>query len=676
MANKKIGLCRKIMVTLLASALLLGSENTTGCTIVYAKENKIQEDVPDLKDALTSAFGEEFIAGGAICLSDIPDEDTMALVTKHFNAITFGNELKPDSNFNYSNNQCPGTQEVVLNGETITVPVTNFDRAEKMLEYFYDWNQNHPDDQIKIRGHVLTWHSQTPEWFFHEDYDAGKPYTTPEEMTKRHEWYIKTVLEHFVGPDSKYKDMFYGWDVVNEAVSDGTGTYRNDKENSSWWAVYGNQDFIINAFRFANKYAPASVELYYNDYSECDEKKVEGIAQLLKDVKAAEGTRIDGMGMQGHYHSNYPSDEQFKNAARTYASIVGKVQITELDFQCSKYFDGTDATLEEEHIRTGYRYKSIYDDVQELIAEGVNVSGITVWGIVDKNSWLQHASFVGGGAKGNKRQVPLLFDDNYQVKYAYWALVDQSKLPDPIDDSKVAETEVVEKAVYEPQTAIPKGTIEVDGNLEDTWYQTPALTLSVRNGAKCNATVRLMWDDDYLYAFYSVEDSKLNDDNGNAYEQDSIELFIDERNHKSDTYRDDDKQYRVNFNNVQTFNGQKCNEDLIHSMTKVTKKGYDVELAVAWTNLKPGYGKLIGLDLQINDADKSGNRIGTLNWYDSTGTGYQDPSVLGTAVLKKEVDVEEISQTESTIINDSVKDTTDKLSLWEKIRNAIVSLFQ
>ena len=43
MANKKIGLCRKIMVTLLASALLLGSENTTGCTIVYAKENKIAD---------------------------------------------------------------------------------------------------------------------------------------------------------------------------------------------------------------------------------------------------------------------------------------------------------------------------------------------------------------------------------------------------------------------------------------------------------------------------------------------------------------------------------------------------------------------------------------------------------------------------------------------------------
>ena len=55
-------------------------------------------------------------------------------------------------------------------------------------------------------------------------------------MNKRLEWYIKTVLTHFTGEDSKYKDMFYGWDVVNEAVSDGQGGVdglRTDKENPS-----------------------------------------------------------------------------------------------------------------------------------------------------------------------------------------------------------------------------------------------------------------------------------------------------------------------------------------------------------------------------------------------------------------------------------------------------------
>ena len=120
-----------------------------------------------------------------------------------------------------------------------------------------------------------------------------------------------------MGENSKYKDMFYGWDVVNEAISDGRGTYRNENENSTWWRVYGSNEFIINAFRFANKYVPADVELYYNDYGDCSALKSEGIAQLLKDVKAAEGTRIDAVGMQGHYQTaGSPSAQEFITAAR------------------------------------------------------------------------------------------------------------------------------------------------------------------------------------------------------------------------------------------------------------------------------------------------------------------------------------------------------------------------
>ena len=72
-------------------------------------------------------------------------------------------------------------------------------------------------------------------------------------------------FEHYLGQDSKYKDLFYGWDVVNEAVSD-NGGYRTEKENpaedlnndthgknSSWWAVYQSNEYIINAFKYANK---------------------------------------------------------------------------------------------------------------------------------------------------------------------------------------------------------------------------------------------------------------------------------------------------------------------------------------------------------------------------------------------------------------------------------------
>ena len=456
----------------------------------------IQYDVPNLKDVVTEAMGDEnFIVGTAICLSDLKDEKEMALVKKHFNAITFGNELKPDAAFGYAS-KCPETEKATINGIEITVPKLDFSRADEMLEYVYKYNQKHPESAIRIRGHVFTWHSQTPEWFFHVDYDKDKELCSKEEMTLRHEWYIKTMAEHYMGENSKYKDMFYGWDVVNEAISDGRGTYRNENENSTWWRVYGSNEFIINAFRFANKYVPADVELYYNDYGDCSALKSEGIAQLLKDVKAAEGTRIDAVGMQGHYQTaGSPSAQEFITAARKYAAIVGKVQITELDFGVSDAYDGTDKTKQEEYTRLAYRYKEIYDAVKQLKSEGINMSGITVWGVVDKYSWLQTSSSVGGGATETKKQVPLLFDDDYQVKSAYWAFVDPTKLAptiqevtftQEIDDEFTAGTELTINKADTSATIIPvwnKNTIKFLVNVKDnTIAETDAVTAYVKIG--------------------------------------------------------------------------------------------------------------------------------------------------------------------------------------------------
>lgn len=408
-----------------------------------AKESVIQMDVPRLRDAVPGELGEDFIIGTSIVNSDLKDVDTMALVTRHFNAVTLGNELKPDAMFGYSNNKCPGTETVTLGGAELEVPRLDYSRAEKTLDAIYDWNQSHPEELIRVRGHVLVWHSQTPEWWFHEDYDADQPYADIETMNRRLEWYIKTMAEHFTGGDSKYHGMFYGWDVVNEAVSDGAPRYRNAAENSSWWAVYQSNEFIINAFRYANQYMDPDVELYYNDYNEWFSNKRAGIVQLLKDVKEAEGTRIDGMGMQGHYQTvGSPSMEEFSKAARAYAEIVGQVQITELDMKASSSYDGTEETRETEFATQGRRYRELYETVKSLREEGVNITNITLWGVVDKNSWLQTFNAVGGAADGSRRQCPLLFDDDYQVKSAYWAFADGSRLEEePLEEDVQASPE-------------------------------------------------------------------------------------------------------------------------------------------------------------------------------------------------------------------------------------------
>ncbi|MCR5657348.1 MAG: endo-1,4-beta-xylanase, partial [Butyrivibrio sp.] len=377
----------------------------------------VEYDIVDLRDAVEALMGEDFIIGTAISYKEFADSMEMELVTKHFNGCTLGNELKPDSMLKSNKD----IEKVELNGEEVDFPKLDFSTPEKYLDFFVDWNNKHPEKKIRIRGHVLVWHSQTPEFFFHEDYDENKPCVTPEVMNKRLEIYIRSVAEHFTAEGSKYRDLFYGWDVVNEAVSDGSGTYRTDSERSSWWKVYKSPEFIQNAFVYANRYMPSDIALFYNDYNETVSTKVEGICQLIKDVKATPGARIDGMGMQAHYGiaNNNPSAELIKKAALRYAELVDQIQITELDFKGSS--GPTDEQL-------AVRYKTVYDTLRRLKEEGVNVTGMTIWGVIDKDSWLQDQNDNGGGSDGSSRQYPLLFNDYYKAKNAFWTLVDAGEL--------------------------------------------------------------------------------------------------------------------------------------------------------------------------------------------------------------------------------------------------------
>lgn len=453
---------------------------------VMADEGEYElEDITPLKDAVCETLNDdEFIVGAAATFSELCNDGIEALIEKHFNAVTFGNELKPDALFGYSNGTCPGKHSVEFNGETMDVPTMDFSRAERMLDIIKKWNDANPDNIIKVRGHVLVWHSQTPEWFFHEDYDKNKDYVKPAEMNKRLEWYISEVLTHFTGPDSKYAGMFYGWDVVNEAISDGTNSYRTDKENanesllkdthgsnSSWWHVYESNEYIINAFKYANKYAPEDLDLYYNDYGDCSLMKCKGIVQLINDVKAAPGTRIDGFGMQGHYSAGEMMQDKFGVCAKNYMETGVKVMITEWDMTASGNYDSTDEeSVVSEYTRMGHRYEGIYKKIIELKEAGYPIAGFTFWGTIDKYSWLQSRSDVGGGSKTGNPQCPLLFDDNFKAKPAYWAFVDFDKINDMNTEYKAkvkAEKEAAENGNEAVDTSDESDTPDEDNTTDE-----------------------------------------------------------------------------------------------------------------------------------------------------------------------------------------------------------------
>lgn len=738
---------------------------------------EIEENIPDWKASVTESLGNGSIAGTAIMSSEISDDTLMALVKKHFNAVTFGNELKPDALFNYQIGQSVDSTTITFQGKELKVPVVNdkqenldFSRADAMLDKILEWNNANPNNKIRVRGHVLVWHSQTPEWFFHEDYDVAKPYADKETMNRRLEWFIFSVFDHYFGKaaNGKYDGLFYGWDVVNEAVNG--NTYRDDKvisdasdtstsdtrhgSNSMWWRVYKSNEFIINAFKYANKYAPNDVELYYNDFGETDNTKCEGIVKLINDVKSADGTRLDTFGMQAHYNVDGFSAAQFKSVAKKYAQAAGKVQLTELDFKASSTYDGTAATRESEYTKMAYCHKNLYEAIKALKEEGANVSGITVWGVIEPNSWLHSQSNLGGGASGSA-QCPLLFDGNYKAKPAYWAYVDATKLQPAIqkvtiteakDGNIAGETYTIDQGAVQAEfipvwdadgltvqvkvkdttvndadavtvyvdpdnsasditphkvtvarTAaaaiaggyqatvkvsmkglkvaqqisldvvvnndgetgsfndltgkqessskyyavatmkpgiekIPYGTISVDADADAAWGNAVNIPLTINKGSEASANAKVLWDDDNLYVYATVNDAVLDKTGAQTHEQDSLEVFIDEDNGKTASYGEDDKQYRINYNNGQSFNGKKCLAENVKSATKTIDGGYVVEAAFKWTDIKPANGTKIGLEFQINDA-KDGKRIGTLSWYDETGMGWSGSNVYGTVEL-------------------------------------------
>ena len=394
------------------------------------------EEIIPLRDCVPEVIGGRI--GCEVTGAEADDPKVWEIITTHFDSVTLGNELKPDALVGYSVTTVPGIVEDELDGEVIEVPKLDYSRAEKILDQIYDWNEANPDRFIKVRGHVLVWHSQTPEWFFHENYDKNEPYVNKDTMNKRLRWYIKTVLTHFTGPDSKYKDMFYGWDVVNEAVSDQGGKLRTDSENSeplsadrhgsnsSWYHIYESDEFIINAFKFANEFAPENLELYYNDYNECNVAKRSGIIKLLEAIKAnegpaGEGTRITAMGMQGHYGSEDPDFNAIEYSAKAYAEIVGQVQITEMDVSASSAYKGNEDEKADEYEKQRKRYNLIYYGIKAANEDpGCDVTGITFWGTVDQYSWLQSQSNVGGGNTTGLPQCPLLFDENYLPKPCFY----------------------------------------------------------------------------------------------------------------------------------------------------------------------------------------------------------------------------------------------------------------
>jgi endo-1,4-beta-xylanase len=358
-----------------------------------------------------------FLVGAAAPTSAFTTTNGQYPLLKHFNVLVAENDMKPQSIMPYNKpTTFPGTY--------------NWTNADKLVNYA-------KANDTKVRGHVLVWHSQTPDYFFDVtgSGDTATTTMTKETLYDRMEKHIETVFK-------KYKGDVGWWDVCNEVVGDDAqGQIRkagNPSNGGSWYTkVMENSEqtgmakyeFVLKAFQFARKYADANggtnVKLYLTDYNIefYTWGKHQEFLKLL-DYLRENDAPIDGVGFQTHI--NYTCD--VNNLSQAIDNVAAKTrkdgvklmtQVTELDmslFDDSSTVTLTDAKRDERLAIQAQKYRDLFDMFKQKYEAG-KLDMALLWGVNDGNSWLNNRP-------QGRVDHPLLFDRQYQPKAAFNKLVE------------------------------------------------------------------------------------------------------------------------------------------------------------------------------------------------------------------------------------------------------------
>jgi endo-1,4-beta-xylanase len=343
---------------------------------------------------LRQAVSGRFLIGAAVMSRQLDNPGLAALVAEQFDCLTAENEFKPRSLH-------PQPRQF------------RFAAGDRIV----DFARRH---RMKVVGHTLCWHNQSPAWMFRGP--DGKPLPRDEALRNLKD-HIDAVVGHFKG-------QVVGWDVVNEAVSDATDQYLRDTPARR--AI--GDDYVIKAFEFARAADP-DAELYYNDYGNEHAEKREKTIRLIRALKA-EGMRLDAVGIQSHLRLDDPdAPDRLDRAIAAYAAAGVKVMISELDVDVlPRRASGADVAARERGGADPFQ-RGLPPEVAEAQARfygrifrvalkhrGV-LARITFWGTHDGTSWL---NFWPAGRRTNH---PLLWDRDLKPKPALGAVRDALAAP-------------------------------------------------------------------------------------------------------------------------------------------------------------------------------------------------------------------------------------------------------
>ena len=332
-----------------------------------------------IKDAYTGRF-HVGAALGKWVYEQTPNAES-DVVAANFSSITAENEMKPE-------------RVQPREGEF------HWDSADKFVAF----GERHG---MKIIGHCLVWHHQTPGWFF-KNADGSR--ADRETLIARMRAHIHAVV-------GRYRGRVHGWDVVNEAFDDAGALHP-----SPWRDGIGD-DFVELAFRFAHEADP-NAELYYNDFNMFNSNKVAGVLRMVREFRA-KGVRIDGVGLQSHNGLGGPAVADYERSIQRIGAEGLKAMVTELDVSVLPNAWGLSADptkLHDYEERYNPYTKGCPADVLDAQAKRYCelfemylrnsdiIDRVTLWGVNDATTWFNDYPVPG------RTDYPLFFDKNLKAK--------------------------------------------------------------------------------------------------------------------------------------------------------------------------------------------------------------------------------------------------------------------
>ncbi|WP_434749954.1 endo-1,4-beta-xylanase [Paenibacillus amylolyticus] len=179
-----------------------------------------------------------------------------------------------------------------------------------------------------------------------------------------------------------------------------------------------------------------------------------------------------------------------------------------------------------------------------------------------------------------------------------------------------------------------QGTVTIDGEKDAKWNKvTPFRITPLNQSGGASAEARAMWSGQDLYLFIDVTDLQIITNATDPWDQDSVEIFLDENHQRTPFFQYDDAQFRISADNVATFAGS-ASPARLESAVKKTAKGYQVEAKIRFQSLVPKAGQVMGFELQIND-NQGNNNKSTAKWNDRTNDSWKNTSQYGILTFSK-----------------------------------------